>query len=662
MQLELFDIQTDNAGRKGKLDRATGEAGIAAAGQKASATGESGADFLASLRMVSNKSQAKSEDLPAAAAGLDLAAKDAQPIRLGDVLNEIIRAWPAGRRPINTVGADGVRSKAAATPDRAGSVLETGQSRHSMGRAKQGLDGFTTALIKRLSRGPNQKATPPVAGPEKVKTAATQEAMNGAMVSQALSPDKQSKGVGIRILNLKNADAAQMAPHASNPHLVAVNKKGGTDTEKAGERPVADDSNNDLQTRVRQAVDKIKATGIKGDPQVIRQTESAHPGGRVNRPSADEIINKTKVSKAAALKVDLPKTPDLNSDQTAAVKPAAATHDSKLVTENRPDATEAVKSTAPQAKRAPHSLSPNNYATGVSATEKPQVDAGKTGAGPELRSTRTHLATAETMRAKGPNNKYPESLIISRDREGDTFSLKAIQTGDKPVPAHAGKKEGARTEFRKGEGNTFSQDGLKGQAVRDAKGGEQIRTEVADAKIKPTESATATPKAQSASAATAVPEPDKTVLDRVSEARVLEQISSRIRLQPKNGTNEIRIHLKPETLGQMQLKVLAQDQTISVKMVAETAMARDIIENNIGQLRADLNALGLNVEKLDVEILSTGDPAEKDAAGQRGGFAKHGRGTAHHGGRDHAPGDDQARPTPADEDEEAEGTLIGVFA
>jgi len=662
MQLELFDIQTDNAGRKGKLGKATGKAGITAAGEKAGATGESGADFLASLRMVSKTSQAKSEDLPATAAGLDLAAKDAQPIRLGEVLNEIIRAWPAGRRPIKTVGADGERGKAAVTPDHAGSVWETGESHHSMGRAKQGLDGFTTALIKRLSRGHNQKATPPVAGPETVNTAATQEAMNGVMASQALSPDKRSKGAGIRILNLKNADAAQMAPNASNPHLVAVNKKGGTDTEKAGDRPVADDSKDDLQTRVRQAVDKIKATGIKGDPQVIRQTESAHPGSSVNRTNADEIIDKTKVAKAAAVRVDLPKTPDFNGDQTAAAKPATAAHDSKLVTENRPDATAAVKASAPQAKSAPNSLSPKNFATGVSATEKPQMDAGKTGAGPELRSTWTNVETAETMRAEGLKEKNPESLHVTRDREGNTFSLKTVKTGDKAVPAHAGKKEGARTKFPKGERDPFSQDGLKGQAIRDVKGGEQIRPEVVDAKIKPTEPATATPKAQSAGSTTAAPEPDKTVLDRVSEARVLEQISRRIRLQPKNGANEIRIQLKPETLGQMQLRVLAQDQTISVKMVAETAMARDIIENNIGQLRADLNALGLNVEKLDVEIMSTGDPAEKDAAGQRGGFAKHGRGAAHHGGRDHTPGDDQARTTPADEDEDAEGTLIGVFA
>lgn len=659
MQLELFDIQTANTGRKGKIGKTTGKT---AASQENGATGKSGADFLASLRMVAKKSQAESDDLPAATTGLDLAAKQSQPIRLGDVLNEIIREWPAGRRPISTVGASNDGSKAAASPDQAGAVLETGASRPSIGRAKQDLDGFTTALIKRLSRGHSQKATPPVAGTETVNTAATEDAMNGAVASPASSADKRSTGAGMRILTLKNGAAASMASTTGNPRLAAVNQNGGSDTEKAADRTVASDVKNDLQPRVRQAVDNVKAAGLKGEPHVIRPAESAHPGSRVNRPAAAEISSKPEVSQAAAVKVDLTKTPGRNSDQLAAAKPVDATHDSKLAPENRPAATVAVKSTASRTKSAPGPVGPKSSANVVAAAEKLQVDAAKTITGPELRSARINVETTATMPVSDLKNKNTEYLNISRNSESDTFSFKTEKTEIKSVSAHAGKKTDARTEFLTGERETFSHDGLKGQTVRDAKGCEQFRTDGADAKIKPAEPAAATPKAQAASGATATPEPDKTVLDRVSEARVLEQISSRIRLQPKNGANEIRIQLKPETLGQMQLKVLAQDQTISVKMVAETAMARDIIENNIGQLRADLNALGLNVEKLDVDILSTGDSAEKDATGQRGGFAKHGRGTAHNGGRDHAPGDDQARQMPADEDEDAEGTLVGVFA
>jgi len=151
------------------------------------------------------------------------------------------------------------------------------------------------------------------------------------------------------------------------------------------------------------------------------------------------------------------------------------------------------------------------------------------------------------------------------------------------------------------------------------------------------------------------------MLDRVARARVLEQITAKIKMQPKKGGSEIRIHLKPEALGQVQLKVLAQDQSVTVKMVAETVMARDIIEHNIGQLRADLNALGLNVEKLVVDVFTTNDPGERHSAGQHGSHTGNGRGADAHGSRD---GDlsNRVQQMHADADEADGGTLIGVFA
>jgi len=670
MQLELFDIQTDNAGRKGKPGKATGKAGIAAAGHKAGATGESGADFLTSLRMVSKKSQTKSEDLPAAATGLDLAAKDPQPTRLGEVLNEIIRAWPTGRRPANAIGAGSDRtkteasetaqpnsgSKIAETPAPTMTVLEPGKARHSSDRAKQGLDGFTDALMKRFGKPQGAQAIQSAAGPDTVKTAENREATNVA-ASQTLSTGKRSTGDGIRILNMQNAASSQSASTDGNAKTGAAVQKVSTGADQSTDQPATAAVKDGRQPRVRQTVEPMKANALKGEPQATRQTDPAGPSGsRVNRPTGDEFTGKPVIAKSAAVNANLPKAPLGNSDQ-----PAAAINASKSPKETRPAETIAVKPATVRSKSTPVPLGAKHSATVGSALEKPRMATGQTDAGSAVRNTRTTIETAKTMPAGSSKNKEPGSLPVSRPHAADTPSSKSANPDFKTVPAQAGKAA-ARAEHPAGERDAFGYDGLNGQTVRDTKGGEQTRFEVTDAKMKPTEPAAATPKAQPATMSTAAPEPEKTVLDRVSEARVLEQISNRIRLQPKNGANEIRIHLKPETLGQMQLKVLAQDQTISVKMVAETAMARDIIENNIGQLRADLNALGLNVEKLDVEVLSTGDPAGKDAAGQRGGFGKHGRGTAHHGGRDHTPGDDQARPTPADEDEDAEGTLIGVFA
>jgi len=675
MQLELFDIQTDNAGRKGKPGKATGKAGIVAAGQKTGADDASGPDFLAALRLVSEKSLVKSEDRPAAAAGLDPAVRDSQPIRLGDVLNEIIREWPAGRRPVDTIGAGGDRSKTtvsgstptksdgkvAVTSDSAVAVLETGNLRHSLGRAKEGLDGFTTALIKRLSRAQSPKATPPIAGPDTAKTAETPEATYGARVSQGLSTDKPGKGDGFRILNLKNAKTDQNAPIAGHPHKAAANQKVGINTETTVDRSTAADVTIDLHPRVGQTVTKIKATAIKGEPHTARETETAQPGSRVNRSVTDGFSGKTEVVKSAAGRAELPKAAVVNNDQPSAAKPGTAFDVSKPAQGHRPAETVAANQAAPAAKRKPAIWGAKHTATTVSAPDKPQMDAGKSGPESALSSTRTKVDTARGMPGGNSKNAGPASPHLRHRPAEGMPNLKTGKTEMKTAAANSSKAAG-RTEFPAADRDIFSPDGASGQATREARGGEQAKIEIADAKIKLSEPAAATSKTQPATSSTAAPEPAKSALDRVTAARVLEQISARIRLQPKNGAHEIRIQLRPETLGQMQLKVLAQDQAISVKMVAESAMARDIIENNIGQLRADLHALGLNVEKLDVDVLATGDPAEKDAAGQRGGFNKHGRGAAQQGGRDNEPADERDRPTPAVEDEAEEGTLVGVFA
>jgi len=554
-------------------------------------------------------------------------------------------------------------------------ILKPVKARLSSGRAQQGLDSVTSALIRRLSKVSGQKMTPPVAGPDKMQTGATRETTKTAEVSGAASPDKPSKGNGVRILNLKNAAAGRRTPvsnlgnaktalkaaTAENPRLAALDPKAGPGADKPADRQATAEVKQDPHPRMRQTAAEIKVTAIEGESQAARKSDTAHPGNRVNRPVAAEANSQTVVAKSTAAKADLPKVPVVNNDQPVTSKPAAAVNVSRSGQADGSTATVAPRPAATRANAAPAPLATRQTATVVSTTQEPQSAAGTQRAEPALQSTPLEVETAKAMPAGGSKNIPAASPHVLQGHNEDRLNLKTPHTVRKTAAAPESKKA-AKAAFHVGDRETSGSDSTYGQTVREARGGEQTRIDLVEPKIKPAEPAATAPKAQSAAPATATPETEKTVLDRVSEARVLEQISSRIRLQPKNGGNEIRMQLKPETLGQMQLKVLAQDQTISVKMVAETAMARDIIENNIGQLRADLNALGLNVEKLDVEVLATGDPAEKDAAGQRGGFAKHGRGTAQHGGRDHAPGDDRARQMQAEEDEDAEGTLVGVFA
>jgi len=659
MQLELFDIQTDNAGRKGKVGLTSDRA---AARQEAGTAGQSRVDFLASLRLVSKKGPAKADDLPVSAVGSELTAKASRFTQLGDVLNEIMRAWPAGRRPAVATGIGGDRNKITppeTTPTKTGSntaVLQPVQVRQASGLAKQGLDGFTNALIKRLSRARDHFTTTSVA----VNTALTQDPMHAASLTQSQSSGKQSRGKGIRVLNLqiaeadssppavsnsKNNIAAQNSPAASNPRMVSADQQLGTDAEKNFDRQTLADVKNDLGARVRQNAEELKTTLIKGEPKTNPQTEPANPGSRVSRPTSDAFTGKTVIAKSAAVNADQPKAMVASNDQKA-----AAVKVFQFGLENQPAEAAVVKSAAPRPTSTPIPEGIKDTAINIAVPEKSKMTIGKTVAGLAFRSSLERVDIAKIQPAGG-----------SKLNGEDTPILNTMKTDIKTASVREGNAV-SKAEFLAGERETLGPDLLNGQSLHDTKSGDQARIEVADAKIKPTEPLTATPKAQPSTGSAAASDPEKSVLDRVSEARVLEQIATRMRLQARNGANEIRIQLRPETLGQMQLKVLAQDQTVSIKILAETAMARDIIDNNIGQLRSDLSAQGLTVEKLDVELQTTSDRSEKDTNGQRGGFTKQGRGTAHHGGQESEAQHKQNRQLHTNEDETDEGTLIGVFA
>lgn len=67
-----------------------------------------------------------------------------------------------------------------------------------------------------------------------------------------------------------------------------------------------------------------------------------------------------------------------------------------------------------------------------------------------------------------------------------------------------------------------------------------------------------------------------------------------------NGVTEAKISLHPEHLGQLDIKIMIQNGTLTAKFIAENVVARDLLENQLGQLRATLLGQGLQVEKMEV--------------------------------------------------------------
>ena len=100
---------------------------------------------------------------------------------------------------------------------------------------------------------------------------------------------------------------------------------------------------------------------------------------------------------------------------------------------------------------------------------------------------------------------------------------------------------------------------------------------------------------------------------RSVQSHTINQIVDRAIFIQRNGQPEVRIDLKPEHLGRIQMKISTENQRVTVHMLAETPMAREIIEANLGQLRADLAGQGLEVDHFDVDMFASNDSERQDA-------------------------------------------------
>jgi flagellar hook-length control protein FliK len=104
---------------------------------------------------------------------------------------------------------------------------------------------------------------------------------------------------------------------------------------------------------------------------------------------------------------------------------------------------------------------------------------------------------------------------------------------------------------------------------------------------------------------------------------VFDQIVQRAAVHVKNDQGEIRIDLKPEFLGQVRLQIVTDNQQITVRILTELPMVRDMIESNIHQLKSDLQQQGLQVERVEVAVAD--DPRQNPGRQARTGSGWKGR-------------------------------------
>ncbi len=84
---------------------------------------------------------------------------------------------------------------------------------------------------------------------------------------------------------------------------------------------------------------------------------------------------------------------------------------------------------------------------------------------------------------------------------------------------------------------------------------------------------------------------------------VIEQVTERIKVEFRaDNTTEIKMTLKPESLGEVSLKIMTNNGIITAQFLAESQRVKEVLESGFNQLRDALNEQGIAVTALSVEV------------------------------------------------------------
>lgn len=87
----------------------------------------------------------------------------------------------------------------------------------------------------------------------------------------------------------------------------------------------------------------------------------------------------------------------------------------------------------------------------------------------------------------------------------------------------------------------------------------------------------------------------------IDKESIFDQIVEKVKIDI-DKTDEIRIKLKPDFLGEISLKISTEKGVVTAKAYVENLNIKQLIESNVDNLRENFKELGLNFEALDVSV------------------------------------------------------------
>jgi flagellar hook-length control protein FliK len=98
----------------------------------------------------------------------------------------------------------------------------------------------------------------------------------------------------------------------------------------------------------------------------------------------------------------------------------------------------------------------------------------------------------------------------------------------------------------------------------------------------------------------------------------LSSLVERIAVTVRGSQSEARMVLKPEHLGSLRVQISTDNNVVSIKIMTEFSMARDLLESSLPQLKAELQQQGLEVEEFNVSVDDEKQPFGREERRARG--------------------------------------------
>ncbi len=80
----------------------------------------------------------------------------------------------------------------------------------------------------------------------------------------------------------------------------------------------------------------------------------------------------------------------------------------------------------------------------------------------------------------------------------------------------------------------------------------------------------------------------------------LQKVMNRVQFGQAGGANRLVIKLYPEQLGTIRIELIQKDGILTAKMLASTALGKEMLDTHSGQLRQGLANQNIQVEKLEI--------------------------------------------------------------